>query len=535
MKRRFVDGCCYAWVGWALFGAAASGDTLRVPEDFPTIQEAIVVAVDGDTVLVADGVYRGELNRNITLMGKAITVRSENGPENCIIDCEQLGRGFQFVDGETAESVVDGFTIRKGYADDFEGYGGGILCDWDPTIRNCWIVGCSSEGAGGGVSCVASSPRIESCLISGNRTRGSAGGVYLTRSNAVLTNCTIVGNTSGTVQNAGGVRHGEGAASFYNCVIAGNTAGFGGGGVWNGGGTEDSCACPTFVDCQIIGNRAGWSGGGVDNYSGNAHTTLLGTTIAWNDALHAGAYDGEEGTTYSCVVWGNSPVERPPRDVIVRYSDFEGGKSGYGNINADPQFVPGATGTWTADGRLDPEQMTVALTDENADWKENEWAGAFINPNLDQPRYFVVRSSTRTTVTMWAYAAQIRSGKPLVDAGMAYRIARVRLGGDSPCIDFGDPRADGRGRFDLDGEPRIMGGRIEMGADEHTARPFVFGDMNCDGICDFDDLDGFVLALIDAEEYGKQFPECDLANGDIDASGAVDFGDVDGFVVRLGN
>ena len=48
--------------------------------DFSTIQEAIDAAVDGDAVLVAPGTYTGDGNRDIDFKGKAITVRSENGP-----------------------------------------------------------------------------------------------------------------------------------------------------------------------------------------------------------------------------------------------------------------------------------------------------------------------------------------------------------------------------------------------------------------------------------------------------------------------
>ena len=54
--------------------------------DYPTIQAAINYAVNGDTVLVADGTYTGSGYRDIDFKGKSITLRSENGPENCIID-----------------------------------------------------------------------------------------------------------------------------------------------------------------------------------------------------------------------------------------------------------------------------------------------------------------------------------------------------------------------------------------------------------------------------------------------------------------
>ena len=113
---------------------SATPTTLRVPSQYAAIQAAIDHATDGDTVLVADGLYTGEGNKNIDFRGKAIVLRSENGAEVCIIDCEGCGRGFYFHSGETASSLVDGFTVTHGR----EELGGGICCkdSSSPTITN---------------------------------------------------------------------------------------------------------------------------------------------------------------------------------------------------------------------------------------------------------------------------------------------------------------------------------------------------------------------------------------------------------------
>ena len=109
-----------------------------------TIQNAINEAQNGETIIVEDGTYTGEGNRDINFLGKIITLRSRNGPNNCVIDCEHLGSGFIFNYGEDANSVLEGFTIIKGLSIDS---GGGILCESSsPTIGNCIIRNNSPDG-----------------------------------------------------------------------------------------------------------------------------------------------------------------------------------------------------------------------------------------------------------------------------------------------------------------------------------------------------------------------------------------------------
>ncbi len=61
------------------------------------------------------------------------------------------------------------------------------------------------------------------------------------------------------------------------------------------------------------------------------------------------------------------------------------------------------------------------------------------------------------------------------------------------------------------------------------------GDMNCDGVVNFDDIDPFVLALAGPVAYGIEYPDCRWLNGDCNGDGVVNFADTDAFVALLGS
>lgn len=106
---------------------------------------------------------------------------------------------------------------------------------------------------------------------------------------------------------------------------------------------------------------------------------------------------------------------------------------------------------------------------------------------------------------------------------------RLTLG--SPSIDVGSaPAAAEAGlKLDLDGRRRRSRGRVDQGAYE-----LLFGDLNCDGHVDFKDINPFVLALTDTDQYAIQHPDCAPSRGDLNADGGVTFADIDLFVAALG-
>jgi hypothetical protein len=59
------------------------------------------------------------------------------------------------------------------------------------------------------------------------------------------------------------------------------------------------------------------------------------------------------------------------------------------------------------------------------------------------------------------------------------------------------------------------------------------GDLDCDGIVGFLDINPFVLALSNPDAYAAAFPNCNRAAADCNSDGAVDFGDINSFVALL--
>lgn len=247
-EPRFTDDLCVIDTG---LGAAPIVDMgaferiatlqLSVPGDFATIQAAITAACDGQSIDVAPGTYV----ESIDFLGKPITVRSTDGPEETIID----GTGAEdfvvkFVNGEGADSVLHGFTITNAPANPL----GAVLADdgSEPTIRNCVI----TDNDYYGVRSIGSAPRLDGCIVTNNGL-----GFKCSGSPVVVTNCVVRGNAWGFLVDGGGSD-----VTITNCIVTDNSINVHDlfdqatisyslvGGGWTGAGTGNIDADPLFVD-----------------------------------------------------------------------------------------------------------------------------------------------------------------------------------------------------------------------------------------------------------------------------------------------
>ncbi len=458
---------------------------------FDAIQEGINAAINGDTVLVADGTYTGTGNKDLDLAGRLITARSANGPDVCIIDCQGAGRGFYFHTAETAAAVVQGFTVTNGSASGIR-----IEQNSSPTVRNCVFRDCwYLSGAGGALVSTSGPPVLfEHCTFVGNSTGmvGRGGGMWATLGNVILVDCVFRENSSGVPNGRGGGLAADGWVTLTNCQFIQNSSG-------RGGGIDISSTSQpletTLTNCTFVGNHAANYGGGLALWNGYAEKLyVINCTFAGNGATagRSVAVNGQVNQIRlrNSIFWESDAISADGCLVFeVSYSDVLGGWAGYGsnNVDADPLFVqtpdPGPDGEWGTDD------------DDHGD-------------------------------------LHLRPGSPCIDAAH-----NTYVPADTFDLD-GDRDTSERMPFDLGGNPRFVDDPhtpdtgvadpptypqvVDMGAYEFQAIP---GDLNGDFAVDLDDF--VVLAACVSGPDVSPSAGCNAADltmdNDVDLADFADF------------
>ena len=298
--------------------SAIAQNTWYVPDDFPTIQNAIWGSWHGDTVIVRDGTYI----ENIRLDGARIVLKSENGFGTTFIE-GLSGSGRPIItawNGETEETRVEGFTINHGSAS----WGGGIFClDSSPTFVDCLIDSNVGSEEGGGVYLEGSNSRFENCTFTNNEAR-SGGGIYCISSSPTFNGCLIDSNQC-AYQGAGLYFYG-GIINLTDCIVQNNLC-ISDGSNAQGGGIYSNYAMINLTNSELVNNSAiGHVSGitrnsyGAGLYCRNYSTVTFDTCIISgnaSDAISTGqttAYGGglyissSAVTLESCQMAGNSAV-----------------------------------------------------------------------------------------------------------------------------------------------------------------------------------------------------------------------------------
>jgi len=262
------------------FQQTARAEIIQVPNDYPTIREAIVAAEDGDEVVVLPGTY---FESNIFFQRKAITVRSNDPNNRSIVEST-------IIDGSRGEGAVFNLYMEEGPGSILSGF----------TIRNG---GATGEGThfGGGISCQRSSPTISNNIIE-NNSATFGGGIYCYESEAVIINNTIRNNYA--TQAGGGIAYNSSTGEITGNTITNNQAEIYGGGILAGNGEGPELP---VIDGNVITSNSATHGAGI---SGNG-AVITNNTIMDNSGESHGTCDirmggGIYGRNY--VIRGNTIV-----------------------------------------------------------------------------------------------------------------------------------------------------------------------------------------------------------------------------------
>ncbi|MDX9851675.1 MAG: choice-of-anchor Q domain-containing protein [Anaerolineaceae bacterium] len=259
-------------------------------------------------------VLSGDLNGNdkVTALGiRQLFATGANDPltiDNSlhVLRCDSL----------TERTILDGFTITAGHANETgnDQVGAGILvnnCAQNLWMSNLDFIG-NSAYQGGAVYNLTSSPMMMLLDIKSNSAFGAGGGVYnSTNSNPTIRETVLRGNLA---VYGGAIYNFENQNNIANTLISGNVATQFGGGIYNNSSAHQ------FTNVTLVNNYAtGTStGGGIYNFRSASNVSFVNS-----------------------ILFGNVPSQHDDNggEMIVTYSDIQGGHSGDNNITGNPMFV----------------------------------------------------------------------------------------------------------------------------------------------------------------------------------------------------
>ncbi|NQU88816.1 MAG: right-handed parallel beta-helix repeat-containing protein, partial [Mariniphaga sp.] len=335
-------------------------ETIKVPSQYLTIQEAINAAQNGDTILVADGVYNEEINFN-GYGADSVIIKSELGPDNCIIDCENGSWAIGFVfNSEDCKSTVEGFTIKNALM------GIWAYANSSPTIKNNVIDSCEV-----GIYCssdanpLITSNIIKNCVNGEEGYSAFGGGISIRWSSAVVTNNIIINNSA---RKGGGIYCKNSSPSIINNTI-----------VWNSEIEGDAIGGGIYIEDSspdIVNNIIAFSDGtGIITVGSSSLPNIL-----YNDIYENGGGNYLVGSTSETA-------------IIVDLKGVDG------NISGDPLFYGNdyslTFGSPCVDaGTPDTTGLNIGVIDFNGN-----------------PRLYDGNSDGNAVIDMGAVELQISSGE----------------------------------------------------------------------------------------------------------------------------
>ena len=280
---------------WHVRASAPGPGTGTLLDPYKSIQYAIdqPTTLDGDTLLVQFGTYV----ENVDLSGKTLSLRSQSGPLQTVIDgsavalSEAVRSALVVMNGEGAATSIEGFTLRGGHGTSSPPtvgpYRGGVVYveGTAPSFVDCVIEGGQNAWLGGGFASWNGSPRLTDCTLTANVSDFDGGGAHFEGGAPVLVRVSVVGNTANA--RGGGLVGTATALALTDSQVELNGGFSDGPGVFLAGSSADLLGCRLFGNGTFDGH-----GGGLYVDSGST-ATLTDCEVSQNEA-----YDHRGGGLY---------------------------------------------------------------------------------------------------------------------------------------------------------------------------------------------------------------------------------------------
>lgn len=334
------------WIAAALLfqSDTAASETIHVPADVPTLQQAIDLAGPGDVIELAPGVYPAPVGNAATqgfrISNKQADFTIRAGPGGAVVLDGQNSRAvlrLQNTDLSLSGHIqIEGLTIRDGRSDVLGLTAGVTLQRAHATFRDCIFDSNQTidpDTGGGGVQVsVGSVATFERSAWIANSSPFFAGGLSVEEhSSATVRDSLFQGNRVNhpghqPTSIGGGIHIGNSTLLVERTRFEGNEAGYAGGGLYAIGLWDDSQggSFVTVRDSTFVSNRARPDPGSplsLPSEGGGVHAEDLAEVRIFDSRfLENEAHDGGGLNAYRA-------------DIEVRGSVFRGNRATGGAAN----------------------------------------------------------------------------------------------------------------------------------------------------------------------------------------------------------
>lgn len=357
--------------------------------------------------------------------------------------------------GTDASALLDGFVITMGSANNV-----------------------APNDVGAGLVNIGGSPTLVNLLFEDNEAYTGGGGLYSSSGDPMMTNVTFIDNAA-TGGNGGGMYSDTGNPTMVDISFSNNSASAAGGGMYSSQGD------PVMTDVTFSGNSATGNGGGMYNSESNPSMTdvsfdqntslgnggaMYNSSSSWvgvnaffvnNTALSGG---GVYNYLYSDAILTNA--------VFANNTALTGPGGGMSNVLSTATITNATFGENSASNSSGGALYNAASNHEITNtvlWGNSAPTGPQIQNQSSTPviSYSLIEASGGSGAG-WDPALGTDGGNNL-DADPLFVDApgnNLRLQTGSPAVDTGDNSAPNLPATDLDGNARVIGAAVDMGAYE---------------------------------------------------------------------